>query len=138
MLDFMLQSMVIFAPTENCYERYLYPRKMQRYIHFPTGVSWGFNNRTCAIRIPKKPTEDPKNCRIEHRVCSTQADPYLSLFCIISAMTFGVKYQLECPEPVYGNSFDAIHDYIKPFPKSLEKAKLLFDEGEFRVLKKLI
>ena len=42
----MKASTLIFAPFENSYER-LTPR-----AHAPTGISWAYENRTAAIRIP--------------------------------------------------------------------------------------
>ena len=96
----------IFAPTDNCKERYYLPKKGQKYIHYPTNLCWGFNNRTCAIRIPRKPSEDPLNCRIEHRISSSMADPYLVLFAIFAGMQYGVAKELECPEPIYGCAFE--------------------------------
>ncbi len=134
MLKNMLSAMRLFAPTENCYERYLYP-KNQKFIHNPTGVCWGFNNRTCAIRIPKKPTEDPDNCRIEYRICSSISDPYLDLIAIFYSMQDGILNKLECPEPIFGNAFDVLHDYLTPLPKSLSEANILFKNGVFYKLK---
>ncbi|GEM_PF-2287081 len=94
------------APTENCKTRYYMPKKMQKWIHFPTRLCWGFNNRTCAIRIPKKPNEDPLNCRIEHRISSSMADPFLALFAIFAGMQYGVAKELDAPEPVYGRAYE--------------------------------
>ena len=98
--------MKFFSPTANCRERYCVPKSEQKFIHYPTHLCWGFNNRTCAIRIPRKPSEDPKNCRIEHRLSSSMADPYLSLFAIFAGMQYGVAQKMECPEPVYGRAFE--------------------------------
>ena len=138
MLKYMMPAMRVFAPTENCYERYLYPKKTEKNIHYPTCVCWGFNNRTCAIRIPKKPTEDPYNCRIEHRVCSSVSDPYLDLFCIFAGMSFGIQDELECPEPTFGNAFDTFHDYLAPLPKTFEDAEKLFKNGVFNKLGRIL
>lgn len=137
MLKNMLPAMRIFAPTENCYERYLYP-KNQKFIHNPTGVCWGFNNRTCAIRIPKKPTEDPDNCRIEHRICSSMSNPYLDLIAIFYSMQDGIINKLECPDPIFGNAFDILHDYLIPLPKSLDESNTLFKNGIFYKLKNFL
>ena len=106
LLELMPKFMKYFAPTENCRERYWLPKRDERYIHYPTKICWGFNNRTCAIRIPRKPSEDPLNCRIEHRVSSSMADPYLSLFAIFCGMQYGVAQELECPEPIYGRAYE--------------------------------
>jgi len=106
LLETMPKFINYFAPTENCKERYVVPKEKQRYIHYPTRICWGFNNRTCAIRIPRKPNEDPLNCRIEHRVSSSMADPFLVLFAIFEGMSYGVKNELEAPEPIYASAFD--------------------------------
>ncbi len=106
LLETMPKYIKYFAPTKNCIERYALPKENQRYIHYPTRICWGFNNRTCAIRIPRKPNEDPANCRIEHRVSSSAADPFLALFAIFEGMKYGVEKELEAPEPVYVSAFD--------------------------------
>ena len=106
LLALMPKFMKYFAPTENCQERYCMPKRGERYIHYPTRICWGFNNRTCAIRIPRKPSEDPLNCRIEHRVSSSMADPYLALFAIMCGMQYGVAQELEAPEPIYTRAFE--------------------------------
>ena len=106
MLALMPKFMKYFAPTENCRERYVMPKRGQKYIHYPTRICWGFNNRTCAIRIPRKPSEDPLNCRIEHRVSSSMADPYLVLFAIFAGMQYGVAQTLDAPEPIYTRAFE--------------------------------
>ena len=96
----------LFAPTDNCKTRYYMPRKNEKWIHYPTRICWGFNNRTCAIRIPKKPNEDPLNCRIEHRISSSAADPFLALFAIFAGMQYGVAKELDAPEPVFGRAYE--------------------------------
>lgn len=106
LLNLMPKFIKYFAPTKNCRERYILPKREQKYIHYPTRVCWGFNNRTCAIRIPRKPSEDPLNCRIEHRVSSSMADPYLALYAIFYSMQYGVEQELEAPEPVYTRAFE--------------------------------
>ena len=137
LLEFMLPAVRIFAPTENCYERYLYPKE-KKHIHNPTCVCWGFNNRTCAIRIPKKPTEDPDNCRIEHRVSSSASDPYLDMYAILTGVLYGIQNEIECPEPIFGNAFDVVHDDIIALPKTIHEAEKFFQKGCFFVLKDLL
>ena len=106
LLDLMPKFIKYFAPTKNCRERYILPKREQKYIHYPTRICWGFNNRTCAIRIPRKPNEDPLNCRIEHRVSSSMADPYLALYAIFYSMQYGVEQELDAPEPIYTRAFE--------------------------------
>ena len=113
MLELMPKFIKVFAPTDNCKTRYYLPKRDEKFIHYPTHICWGFNNRTCAIRIPKKPMEDPLNCRIEHRISSSMADPYLVLFAIFCGMQYGIAQELECPEPVFGRAYEDENAGIK-------------------------
>lgn len=64
----------------------------------PTFVSWGINNRSASIRIPTPPQidldsyleEDKKSRRIEYRVPSANADIYLVLIGVVSAIIEGI------------------------------------------------
>ncbi len=105
LLKNMPSSMPIFAPTQNCYERYKIDKT--KHIQYPTNYSWGINNRTCAIRIPQSITVNPQNTRIEHRVCSGIADPHSSLSAIIDGICEGIINKIMPPDPIFGNSFDA-------------------------------
>lgn len=128
LLKTMMESIYIMAPTEECYERFLYPEqtKSHTFIHYPTNCSWGFNNRTCAIRIPKKPFEDMQNCRIEYRVASSLCSPYLLLSAILYGINYGIVNKLECQEPTFGNAFDHEYSDLIEFPKTLLEAKEIF------------
>jgi glutamine synthetase len=107
------QNIHIFAPTQNCKTRFVYPKKGQHFIHYPTNCSWGVNNRTCAIRIPKKSYLDNMRCRIEHRISSSLADPEQSLNAIIESIIYGIINQIECPDPIFGNAFNQEYHHIK-------------------------
>ncbi|MEM1362551.1 MAG: glutamine synthetase family protein [Pseudomonadota bacterium] len=88
---------LIFAPWDNSFQR-LTPE-----THAPTGASWGYENRTTAIRVPGG---DPAARRIEHRVPGADANPYLALATILGSMLIGVEDELSPPEPVIGNAYE--------------------------------
>jgi glutamine synthetase len=92
----MHDSTLIFAPHQNSYER-LVPGK-----HAPTAVSWGYENRTSAIRIP---AGNPAARRIEHRVAGGDVNPYLMLAAILGAALDGMEREMEPPSPVVGNAY---------------------------------
>lgn len=68
----------------------------------PTYISWGINNRSTCIRVPTPPNitlenyieEDNKNRRIEYRVPSANADIYLVLIGVLSAIIEGIDNNL--------------------------------------------
>lgn len=130
MLEYMRDSMIFFAPTDNCYLRYR-KNKIGTHIHNPTNISWGMNNRTCAIRIPKTKFDNVSDIRIEHRVSSVMCDSYLSLCCIIDSIRMGIVNKIYPPEPVFGNAFDLQYSNLNPLPRGLNEAKNDFKNGSF-------
>ncbi len=91
-------SALVFAPHLNSYDR-LVPGN-----HAPTGVSWAYENRTSAIRIP---SGSPKARRIEHRVSGGDVNPYLMLAAVLGAAINGIEDGATPPPPVTGNAYDA-------------------------------
>ena len=117
-LSAMHDSALIFAPHANSYER-LVPGK-----HAPTAVSWGYENRTAAIRIP---AGNPSARRIEHRVAGGDVNPYLMLAAILGAALDGIETGAEPPAPVTGNAY-AIAD-LPQIPISWEAAIDAFESS---------
>ena len=98
LLDAMPESTLIFAPHQNSY------RRMRPNSHAPTSAAWGYENRTCAIRIPGGSSAAR---RIEHRVAGADTNPYLALAAILGAALNGIDAQVEPPAPVKGSAYDA-------------------------------
>ncbi len=99
------ESMAFFATNVNAYRRYV-PN-----IFVPTAPSWGLENRSVAIRIPKSLG---KARRIEHRVAGADANPYLLLATLLAGMHHGITEQLE-PGPEWrGNASDKLSSQV-PF-----------------------
>lgn len=88
---------LIFAPHANSYAR------MVPGAHAPTGICWGHDNRTVAVRIPGG---DPAAKRVEHRLAGGDVNPYLSLAAILGSMLIGIEETLTPPTPVSGNAYD--------------------------------
>ncbi len=94
----MADATLIFAPHENSYQR-LVPG-----AHAPTGVCWGYENRTVALRIPAGPG---KARRIEHRVAGGDINPYLLFATVLGSALLGIEDRTEPPAPLSGNAYDA-------------------------------
>lgn len=95
-LDAMPGSMLIFAPHASSYDR------MVPGAHAPTGIAWGYENRTSALRVPSGP---PAARRIEHRVAGGDINPYLFLAAILGAALNGIEDGAPPPAPVTGNAY---------------------------------
>jgi glutamine synthetase len=95
MLDLLPQSMAIFAPNVNSYRRFA-PN-----LYVPTGPTWGYNNRSVAIRIP---AGDNTARRIEHRMGGADANPYLTLAAVLAGLHHGIRHELAPPDPRTDNA----------------------------------
>ncbi len=92
----MRDSTLIFAPHLNSYER------LAGGSHAPSGISWAYENRTSAIRIP---SGSHKARRIEHRVAGGDVNPYLLLTAILGAALWGIENEIEPAAPITGNAY---------------------------------
>lgn len=95
-LNALPDSMLIFAPHANSYDR-LVPEN-----HAPTGISWAYENRTAAIRVP---AGAPAARRIEHRVAGGDVNPYLHLAAVLGAALTGIEDGTEPPAPITGSAY---------------------------------
>lgn len=98
LLKLMPASTLIFAPHLNSY------RRLTPGSHAPTGIGWGYENRTSAIRIPGGPA---KARRIEHRVAGADANPYLLLAVLLAGVLEGLERREAPADPTEGNAYEA-------------------------------
>jgi glutamine synthetase len=95
-LQHMSDSMIIFSPGYNGYRRF------QPGTHAPTYPSWGYENRTVAVRVP---AGSHAARRLEHRVPGADANPYLLLAVILAAMLEGIETQASPGSPTRGDGY---------------------------------
>lgn len=96
-LELLPSSMLLFAPSFNAYRRF------QPGNHAPTEATWGYDNRTTALRIPESPAAAR---RIEHRVAGADANPYLVLAAVLAGIWHGIENKLTPPSAIEGNAWD--------------------------------
>jgi glutamine synthetase len=77
MQKYLPQAMPMFAPYVNSY------RRLSRHTAAPINVRWGYDNRSCGIRIPNS---GPAARRLENRVPGVDVNPYLAM-----AATHGLR-----------------------------------------------
>ncbi|PIE46107.1 MAG: glutamine synthetase [Gammaproteobacteria bacterium] len=115
MRDFTL----IFSPHMNSY------RRLSPGSHAPTGVAWGYENRTAAVRIPGGPTYAR---RIEHRVAGADANPYLVCAAVLGGALYGIRNRLTPQPPTVGCVYE--EEGIQPLPSSWYSAITAFENSE--------
>ena len=95
LLEMMPASQLLFAPHANSY------RRLQPDMFVPMAPTWGYDNRTVALRIPNGPESDT---RIEHRVAGADANPYLVTAAILAGARHGIAQQCQPGDPVEGDA----------------------------------
>lgn len=112
-------SMLLFAPNQNSYRRF------QRGCHAPLAPSWGYENRTVAVRIP---ADSPAATRIEHRVAGADANPHLVIAAILAGVLHGIESELSAPAPLTGNAYEQLPPTL---PRYWPEALARFGESQF-------
>lgn len=98
LLSLMPASMPFLCPNVNSYKRF----KPDSYV--ADALTWGVDNRTVALRIPKSSKEAT---RIEHRISGADANPYLVMSVILNSIYHGLTKKIEPITPTKGNAADS-------------------------------
>src|SRR5204863_2689364 len=116
-LDHLPAASLLLNPTINSYKR-LVPGWFA-----PTNVSWGVENRSCAVRAI--PSARPELNRFECRRPGADANPYLALAAIAIAAADGLRRGARPPEPVTGDAYS--RSDLAMLPASLEASLRAFE-----------
>jgi len=119
-LDHLPAASLLLNPTINSYKR-LVPGYFA-----PTNVSWGVENRSCAVRAIPSPR--PELSRLECRRPGADANPYLALAALAWSAADGLRRGAAPPEPVTGDAY--ARSDLAPLPNSLEESLRAFEADE--------
>jgi glutamine synthetase len=108
-------ALVMFAPYVNSY------RRLTQAASAPVNTKWGYDNRTTAFRVPRS---DPAGRRVENRIPSSDANPYLALAGSLACGLIGMLKK-EAPDQPVGIA--ANEDEIE-LPRGLLEAVELFEK----------
>lgn len=100
---------LLFAPHVNSY------RRLSRFESAPTNVHWGYDNRTCGIRIPNA---GAANRRVENRVPGVDVNPYLAMASTLACGYLGMVEGL-APSAHTADNAEHVHGEL---PRNLEDA----------------
>ncbi|MBX3530620.1 MAG: glutamine synthetase [Rhizobiaceae bacterium] len=107
-------ALVMFAPYVNSY------RRLTQAASAPVNTKWGYDNRTTAFRVPRS---DPAARRVENRIPSSDANPYLALAASLACGLLGMVNRLK---PDAAELTTANEDEID-LPRGLLEAVDLFE-----------
>jgi glutamine synthetase len=107
----------MLAPYVNSY------RRLIRSGSSPVNTMWGYDNRTVGLRVPNSP---PDSRRVENRIPSSDANPYLAVAASLACGYLGMIEGLSVTEPTIG----AANEEEISLPRGLLEAVALFEDCE--------
>ena len=99
----------LFAPNVNSF------RRMRPSHSAPINVQWGYDNRSCGLRVP---ISDRENRRIENRLPGADASPYLAIAAALISGYLGIEEAIEPSAQVGGNAYN----HARTLPRTLDDA----------------
>lgn len=95
----------MFAPTINSYKR------LVEGAWAPTTLTWGFDNRTVALRV----LTGEKSCRLETRVIGADVNPYLAMAACLASGLYGIRNNMALSQKAtVGNGYRDLTNGILP------------------------
>lgn len=107
---------LLYAPNINSYKRF------QPGSFAPTAVAWGYDNRTCALRV----VGHGRSLRFENRLPGGDVNPHLAVAGLVAAGLYGIEHKLELPEACTGNAYTAAYAHV---PTTLREAAELWENS---------
>ncbi|HEX2762924.1 MAG TPA: hypothetical protein VHM92_03630 [Allosphingosinicella sp.] len=92
----MPELLAMIAPTVNSYTR------MIPGFWAPTAATWGYENRTCALRVIGG---SEKSQRVEYRIGAADINPYVALAAAIGSGLWGIENRVEPDAPIEGDAY---------------------------------
>ncbi|WP_297847433.1 glutamine synthetase family protein [Mycobacterium sp.] len=117
LLTTLCEFTLFYAPNINSYKRFADGS------FAPTALSWGLDNRTCALRV----VGHGPNIRVECRVPGGDVNPYLAVAAIVAGGLYGIERGLELPAPYVGNAYHA--PGVERLPATLSEAAGVFERS---------
>lgn len=116
-LECLAELTYLYAPNVNSYKRFAAG------TFAPTAVAWGYDNRTCALRV----VGHGLSLRMENRVPGGDVNPYLAVAALVAAGLHGIDRELAL-EPAYvGNAYTSDKPRV---PATLRDAAGRFGESK--------
>ncbi|MBX7455709.1 glutamine synthetase family protein [Mycolicibacterium sp. 3033] len=112
----MREFSLCYAPNVNSYKRFA------EGSFAPTAIAWGFDNRTCALRV----VGHGAGMRMENRAPGGDVNQYLAVSALIAGGLYGIENELELPDALEGNAYTSGAERL---PTTLAEAVELFDNS---------
>ena len=117
MQHYLPKTLIMMAPYVNSY------RRLTTHTSAPVNVQWGYDNRTTGLRVP---TSDAVGRRVENRIPSSDANPYLAMAASLVCGLLGLQQELVPRDAVSTTANEGQND----LPRGLLDSLVLFEADE--------
>ncbi len=104
-------AMPFLAPYINSY------RRLSRFSMAPINLEWGYDNRTCGLRVPQA---DPQARRVENRLPGVDVNPYLAIAASLACGLLGMQQQLKPSAPLVSSAYSGEHKLPRHLDDAIE------------------
>ena len=104
----------LFAPNVNSF------RRMRPDFSAPINLQWGYDNRSCGLRVP---ISRPENRRIENRLPGADANPYLAIAAVLVCGYIGIRDKIAPHEMVQGSAYKWARTLPRTLSEGLDRFK---------------
>ena len=104
----------LFAPNVNSF------RRMRPDFSAPINLQWGYDNRSCGLRVP---ISQPENRRIENRLPGADANPYLAIAAVLACGYIGIRDKIAPSEMVQGSAYKWARTLPRTLSEGLDRFK---------------
>jgi len=111
---YLRQIAPLFAPNVNSF------RRMRPNFSAPINLQWGYDNRSCGLRVPISP---PSSRRVENRLPGADANPYLALAASLVAGYLGIKEKIDPGDMIEGNAYEKARTLPRTLAEALDRFK---------------
>jgi glutamine synthetase len=107
--EILPQITPLFAPNVNSF------RRMRPSYSAPINLQWGYDNRSCGLRVP---ISERQARRVENRLPGADSNPYLAIAASLIAGYVGLMNKIKPSGNVVGNAYR----HARTLPRTLEEA----------------
>jgi glutamine synthetase len=101
------------------------PKRYKKGTYAPASVTWGFENRSVAVRVKAWRGE---RTHIENRLGCGASNPYLALAGLLAAALDGIERRIDPRPPLQTNAYRL--DDLELLPATLEESLDYFEKDE--------
>jgi glutamine synthetase len=104
----------LFAPNVNSF------RRMRPDFSAPVNVQWGYDNRSCGLRVP---ISQAANRRVENRLPGADANPYLAVAATLVCGYIGIRDKIAPLPMIDGSAYKEARTLPRTLSEGLDRFK---------------